>query len=54
MVEVREMLVASVLDTALIVTGPHALACAAKSDGCVAALIVASVAPYDAKGLDWM
>lgn len=34
--------------------GPHALACAAKTKGCVAALVVASVAPYDAEGLNWM
>jgi pimeloyl-ACP methyl ester carboxylesterase len=34
--------------------GPHALACAALArDRCVAATIVAGVAPYDAPGLDW-
>lgn len=35
-------------------TGPHVLACAARLPGCVAALCVAGVAPYDAEGLDWM
>lgn len=34
-------------------SGPHALACATKLKGCVAAVVVASVAPYDAEGLDW-
>jgi pimeloyl-ACP methyl ester carboxylesterase len=34
--------------------GPHALACAARLIGCQAALILASVAPYDVEDLDWM
>lgn len=34
--------------------GPHALACAARLEGVAAALLIASVAPYDAAGLDWM
>jgi len=34
--------------------GPHALACAARLDAAAAVLIVASFAPYDADGLDWM
>jgi pimeloyl-ACP methyl ester carboxylesterase len=35
--------------------GPHALACAALLPGrCKAATLLASVAPYDAPGLDWM
>ena len=35
--------------------GPHALACTALLPGrCVAAALLASVAPYDAPGLDWM
>ena len=35
--------------------GPHALACAALLPGrCMAAALLASVAPYDARGLDWM
>lgn len=35
--------------------GPHALACAALLPGrCVAAATIAGVAPYDAKGLDWL
>jgi pimeloyl-ACP methyl ester carboxylesterase len=35
--------------------GPHALACAALLPGrCKAAALLASVAPYDAPGLDWM
>jgi pimeloyl-ACP methyl ester carboxylesterase len=34
--------------------GPHALACAARLDGCAAALVIAGVAPYPADGLDWM
>jgi hypothetical protein len=34
--------------------GPHALACAARLKGCVASLVIASVAPYDAEGLDFM
>ena len=35
--------------------GPHALACAALLPGrCRAAATIASVAPYDAKGLDWL
>ena len=33
--------------------GPYALACAARLPGCVAAVCVAGVAPYDAEGLDW-
>ncbi|KAF2480196.1 Alpha/Beta hydrolase protein [Neohortaea acidophila] len=32
--------------------GPHALACAAMN-GCVAAVVVAGLAPYDAEGLMW-
>jgi pimeloyl-ACP methyl ester carboxylesterase len=34
--------------------GPHALACAARLKGCQAALILASVAPYDVEDLDWI
>lgn len=34
--------------------GPHALACAARLDGVAGALSIASVAPYEAVGLDWM
>jgi pimeloyl-ACP methyl ester carboxylesterase len=34
--------------------GPHALACAARLEGCRAALVIAGVAPYGADGLDWM
>lgn len=34
--------------------GPHALACAARLDAAAAALVIASVAPYPAPGLDWM
>ena len=35
--------------------GPHALACAALLPGrCSAAATLASVAPYDAEGLDWL
>ncbi len=34
--------------------GPHALACAARLEGCRAALVIAGVAPYGAEGLDWM
>lgn len=35
--------------------GPHALACAALLPGrCVAAATMASVAPFDAEGLDWL
>ncbi|KAF2157936.1 putative valacyclovir hydrolase [Myriangium duriaei CBS 260.36] len=34
--------------------GPHVLACAARLEGCVGALCVAGVAPYDAEGLDWL
>jgi pimeloyl-ACP methyl ester carboxylesterase len=35
--------------------GPHALACAALLPGrCKAAALLASVAPYGARGLDWM
>jgi pimeloyl-ACP methyl ester carboxylesterase len=34
--------------------GPHALACAARLDQAVSALIIAGVAPYDAEGLDWL
>jgi len=34
--------------------GPHTLACAARLDGVAGALVIASVAPYDAAGLDWM
>jgi pimeloyl-ACP methyl ester carboxylesterase len=34
--------------------GPHALACAARLREAVGALIIASVAPYGAQGLDWM
>jgi pimeloyl-ACP methyl ester carboxylesterase len=35
--------------------GPHALACAALLPGrCKAAALLASVAPYDAPGLDWL
>lgn len=34
--------------------GPHALACAARLPGCIAALSVAGPAPYDAEGLDFL
>jgi pimeloyl-ACP methyl ester carboxylesterase len=34
--------------------GPHALACAARLEGCDSALVIGGVAPYDADGLDWM
>jgi pimeloyl-ACP methyl ester carboxylesterase len=35
--------------------GPHALACAARLPGrCLAAAVVAGVAPYQADGLDWL
>ncbi len=35
--------------------GPHALACAAMlPDRCLAAATIAGVAPYSAKGLDWL
>lgn len=34
--------------------GPHALACAARLPHAVGALAIASVAPYDAAGLDWL
>lgn len=34
--------------------GPHALACAASLPGCLGALCVAGVAPYDAEGLDYL
>ena len=33
--------------------GPHALACAARLRGILAVVSVASVAPYDAEGLDY-
>jgi pimeloyl-ACP methyl ester carboxylesterase len=34
--------------------GPHALACAARLDEVAAVLLIASVAPYEADGLDWI
>jgi pimeloyl-ACP methyl ester carboxylesterase len=34
--------------------GPHALACAARTDAVDAVLVIAGVAPYGADGLDWM
>ncbi len=34
--------------------GPHALACAARLSEAAAVLLIASVAPYEADGLDWM
>ena len=34
--------------------GPHALACAARLEEATAVLLIASVAPYGADGLDWM
>ncbi|RFU33256.1 hypothetical protein B7463_g3041, partial [Scytalidium lignicola] len=34
--------------------GPHALACAARLPGCVAALSVAGVGPYNVEGLDFL
>jgi pimeloyl-ACP methyl ester carboxylesterase len=34
--------------------GPHALACAARLDEAAAVLLIASVAPYDVEGFDWM
>lgn len=34
--------------------GPHVLACAARLSGCVAALCVAGVGPYDADDLDFL
>jgi pimeloyl-ACP methyl ester carboxylesterase len=33
--------------------GPHALACAARLDHAVAALVISGVAPFEAEGLDW-
>ncbi|RDW59169.1 hypothetical protein BP5796_12093 [Coleophoma crateriformis] len=37
-----------------LVGGPHSLVSAARLRGCVAALCVAGVAPYDAEGLDFL
>jgi pimeloyl-ACP methyl ester carboxylesterase len=34
--------------------GPHALACAARLEGVIAALVIAGAAPRDADGLDWL
>jgi pimeloyl-ACP methyl ester carboxylesterase len=34
--------------------GPHALACGARLSQAAGVLVIASVAPYDAAGLDWM
>jgi pimeloyl-ACP methyl ester carboxylesterase len=34
--------------------GPHALACAARLDEAAAVLLIASVAPYEVEGFDWM
>jgi pimeloyl-ACP methyl ester carboxylesterase len=34
--------------------GPHALACAARLDEATAVLLIASLAPHEADGLDWM
>src|SRR5215472_8987603 len=34
--------------------GPHALACGARLDAATAVLVIASFAPYEAEGLDWM
>jgi pimeloyl-ACP methyl ester carboxylesterase len=34
--------------------GPHALACAARLPGALAALVIAGVAPFDADGLDFL
>ena len=34
--------------------GPHALACAARTDAVDAVLVIAGVAPYGADGLDWI
>lgn len=34
--------------------GPHALACAARLPQASAVLVIASVAPYEADGLDWL
>jgi pimeloyl-ACP methyl ester carboxylesterase len=34
--------------------GPHALACAAHLPAAAAVVVIASLAPYDAEGLDWM
>jgi pimeloyl-ACP methyl ester carboxylesterase len=34
--------------------GPHALACAARLEGCHGALVIAGVAPASAEGIDWM
>ena len=34
--------------------GPHALACGARLGAAAAVLVIAGIAPYGAKGLDWM
>lgn len=34
--------------------GAPALACAARLEGCVGAVVIAAVAPHDAEGLDWL
>ena len=34
--------------------GPHALACAARLERAAAVLLIGSVAPYEADGLDWL
>jgi pimeloyl-ACP methyl ester carboxylesterase len=34
--------------------GPHALACAARLDGALAALVIAGIAPFEASDLDWL
>lgn len=36
------------------VAGPHALACAARLPGCVAVLTGASLAPWNAPGLEFL
>ena len=38
----------------MIAKGPHTLACAARLPGCVGALMIAGVAPFDAEGLDFL
>jgi hypothetical protein len=40
--------------TDVAIPGPHALACAAKLEGCLACISLAAVGPYDAEDLDFL
>lgn len=54
---VAGVVVVSVVDQLMVLltrTGPYTLATAVKLPGCIAAVVIAGVAPFDGEGLDFL